>query len=219
MWCLSVKCLFVNGLYIQTSLAVNCLPAASDRYYHTYAQKWWSGKLKKKKKKKKKFFFFFVVVGIFTSGRFCLTHGSAGVGLHFREAPGWSGRVHMYDILFSKIVKSVMNFPKHTCTEIYGAFQQTWFWLKCRFIGLWLHMPVERLSPKVGSIPAFHPVQQNINSLLKYFPYVCLYAFVCTRVWSSDGVHCHQRIWLRASQHMHISSFSGGGSKKWGMKY
>ena len=27
--------------------------------------------------------------------------------------------------LFSKIVKSVMNFPKHTCTEIYGAFQQT----------------------------------------------------------------------------------------------
>ena len=34
---------------------------------------------------------------IFTSGRFCLTPGSAGVALHFREAPGWSGRVHMYD--------------------------------------------------------------------------------------------------------------------------
>ena len=25
---------FVNGLYIQTSLSVNCLPATSDRYYH-----------------------------------------------------------------------------------------------------------------------------------------------------------------------------------------
>ena len=73
------------------------------------------------------------------------------------------------DGLFSKIVKSVMNFPKHTCTEIYGAFQQTWIWLKCRFTGLWLHMPVERLSPKVGSIPAFHSVQQNINNFLKYF--------------------------------------------------
>ena len=41
---LSVKCHFVNGLYIQTSLAVNCLPATSDHYYHTYVQKWWSGK-------------------------------------------------------------------------------------------------------------------------------------------------------------------------------
>ena len=30
------ECHFVNGLYIQTSLAVNCLPATSDRYYHTY---------------------------------------------------------------------------------------------------------------------------------------------------------------------------------------
>ena len=27
VWCLSVKCHFVNGLYIQTSLAVNYLPA------------------------------------------------------------------------------------------------------------------------------------------------------------------------------------------------
>ena len=44
-------------------------------------------------KKKKKIFFFF----IFTSGRFYLTPRSAGVGLHFWEAPGWSGRVHMYD--------------------------------------------------------------------------------------------------------------------------
>ena len=83
-------------------------------------------------------------------------------------------------ILFSKIVKSVMNFPKHTCAEIYGAFQQKWCWLKCRFIGVWLHMPVERLSPEAGSVPAFHSVQQNINSLLKYFPYawsicICLY--------------------------------------------
>ena len=38
-------------------------------------------------------FFFFC---IFTSGRFCLTRRSAEVRLHFREAPGWSGRVHMY---------------------------------------------------------------------------------------------------------------------------
>ena len=53
--------------------------------------------------------------------------------------------------------------------------QQTWFWLKCRFTGLWLHMPVEKLSPKFGSIPAFHSVQQNINSLLKYFPYVYMH--------------------------------------------
>ena len=36
-------------------------------------------------------------------------------------------------------------------------------------------MPVERLSTKVGSIPAFHSVQQNINSLLKYFPYVYMH--------------------------------------------
>ena len=71
-----------------------------------------------------------------------------------------------------------MIFPKHTCTDIYGAFQQTWFWLKCRFTGLWLHVPVERLSPKVGSIPAFHSVQQNINSLLKYFPYVYMHLSV-----------------------------------------
>ena len=42
----------------------------------------------------KKIIFFW----IFTSGRFCLTPGSAGVGPHFREAPGWSGRVHMYVI-------------------------------------------------------------------------------------------------------------------------
>ena len=53
--------------------------------------------------------------------------------------------------------------------------QQTWFWLNCRFTGLWLHMPVERLSPKVGSILAFHSVQQNINILLKYFPYVYMH--------------------------------------------
>ena len=83
------------------------------------------------------------------------------------------------DILFSKIVKSVMNFPKHTHTEMYGAFQQTWFWFKCRFTGLWLHMPVESLNPIVCSILAFHSVQQNFNSLLKYFPYLsicnCLY--------------------------------------------
>ena len=34
-------------------------------------------------------------------------------------------RIKKIDSLFSKIVKSVMDFPKHTCTEIYGAFQQT----------------------------------------------------------------------------------------------
>ena len=55
MWCLIVKCHFINGLYIQTSLDVNCLPATSDCYYHTYVQKWWSGK----KKKKKKIFLYF----------------------------------------------------------------------------------------------------------------------------------------------------------------
>ena len=52
VWCLSVKCHFcqwLNGLYIQTNVAVNCLPATSDRYLHKYAQKWWSGKLLKKK--------------------------------------------------------------------------------------------------------------------------------------------------------------------------
>ena len=32
-------------------------------------------------------------------------------------------------------------------------------------------MPVERLSPKVGSIPAFHSVQQNINSLFSLVLY------------------------------------------------
>ena len=48
--------------------------------------------------KKKKKIFFFVFFCIFTSGRFCLTPGSAGVMPHFREAPGWSGRVHMYAI-------------------------------------------------------------------------------------------------------------------------
>ena len=41
---------FLSGLYIQTSLAVNCLPATSDRYYHKYEQKRWSGKLLTKKK-------------------------------------------------------------------------------------------------------------------------------------------------------------------------
>ena len=28
--------------------------------------------------------------------KFCLTPWSAGVELHFREAPGWSGTVQMY---------------------------------------------------------------------------------------------------------------------------
>ena len=59
------------------------------------------------------FFFFFC---IFTSGRFCLTAGSAGVGLHFREAPGWSGRVHMYahfkgnEILRMKMYKRMESY-------------------------------------------------------------------------------------------------------------
>ena len=96
------------------------------------------------------------------------------------------GKKKKIDILISKIEKSVMNFPKHTCTETYGAFQQTRFWLKCRFTGLWLHMPVERLSPKVGSIPAFHYVQQNINSLLKYFLYI--YVFMHLSVLAYDHV-------------------------------
>ena len=46
------------------------------------------------------------------------------------------------------------------------------------FTGLWLYMPVERLSPKAGFIPAFHSVQQNINSLFKYFPYVYMHLSV-----------------------------------------
>ena len=97
-------CQWLVYLYIQTSLAVNCLLATSDHYYHTYAQKWWSRKLLKKKKKN--FFFFFC---IFTSGRFCLTPGSAGVGLHFREAPGWSGRVHMYVFLSFSILEWILE--------------------------------------------------------------------------------------------------------------
>ena len=42
----------------------------------------------------KKYIYFFF--RIFTSRRFCLTRGSAGVRVHFWEAPRWSGRVHMY---------------------------------------------------------------------------------------------------------------------------
>ena len=49
VWCLSVKCHFCQWLAYSTSLAVKCLTATSDRYYHTYVQKWWSGKLLKKK--------------------------------------------------------------------------------------------------------------------------------------------------------------------------
>ena len=37
------------------------------------------------------------------SGRFCLTRGSAGVGLHFREAPRWSRRVHMYALYMDSV--------------------------------------------------------------------------------------------------------------------
>ena len=92
VWSLSVKCHFCQWLVYSASLAVNCLPATSDRYYHKYAQKWWSGK---------KFFF--------TSRRFCLTPGSAGVGLHFREAPGWSGRVHMYALVILFLSRGVSS--------------------------------------------------------------------------------------------------------------
>ena len=53
MWCLGAKC-----LYIQTSLAVNCLPATSDCYMCNNDG---LENLKKKKKKKKNFFFFFLV--------------------------------------------------------------------------------------------------------------------------------------------------------------
>ena len=98
MWCLGAKCHLVNGLYIQTSLAVNCLPATSDCYMRKN-----DGLENYLKKKKKNFFFFF---GIFTSGRFCLTPGSAGVRLHFREAPGWSGRVHMYAWILTQMFGS-----------------------------------------------------------------------------------------------------------------
>ena len=61
-----------------------------------------------------------------------------------------------------------MNFPKQTCTDISKHDSG----LSAGSLVSGYIMPIERLSPKVGSIPAFHSVQQNINSLLKYFPYV-----------------------------------------------
>ena len=76
MWCLSVKCHFANGLYIQTSLAVNCLPATSEHYYHTYAQKWWSGK-----SLKKKYYFFFCC---------CWYFHIREVPSHSRECGSWA---------------------------------------------------------------------------------------------------------------------------------
>ena len=69
-------------LVYSASLAVNCLPGNKWpilQYIRAKMMVW-----------KKNIFFFF------TSGRFCLTPGSAGVGLHFQEAPGWSRKVHMY---------------------------------------------------------------------------------------------------------------------------
>ena len=72
---------------------------------------------------------------------------------------------------------SIFKDSKISCTEIYGAFQQTWFWLKCRFTGLWLHMPIEKL--------AFHSIQQNINSLLICFTYmsICICLYLCMIKW------------------------------------
>ena len=60
-----------------------------------------------KKKKKKNFS---------TSGRFCLTHGSAGVRLHFWEAPRWSRRVHMYVSNF----QALKFFSSHFSQELWG---------------------------------------------------------------------------------------------------
>ena len=78
--------------FLGTSVGVNCLPAMSmmsaELIYHTYAQKWWSGKLFITKKKK--------YIYIFKSRRFCLTCGSARVRIHFLEAPRWSGPYQMY---------------------------------------------------------------------------------------------------------------------------
>ena len=89
---------FVNALYIQISLAVNCLPATSDQYYHTYVQKWWSGKLFKIKKE------------IFTSGRFCLTCGSRAL------FPGGSRMIregsHMCYEVFMKIPWTVLKLQR-----------------------------------------------------------------------------------------------------------
>ena len=51
---MGAKCHLVNGLYIQTSLAVNCLPATSDCYMRKN-----DGLENYLKKKKKNFFFFF----------------------------------------------------------------------------------------------------------------------------------------------------------------
>ena len=38
----------------------------------------------------------------FSSGRFILPRRSAGVVLHFQEAPRWSWRVHMYQLLWNQ---------------------------------------------------------------------------------------------------------------------
>ena len=69
-----------------TSVAVNCFPAMSAELLleslftihmrqndglENYVQKT----------------FFFFLIDIFASRRFCITRGSAGVGLHFLEAP------------------------------------------------------------------------------------------------------------------------------------
>ena len=76
-------------------------------------------------------------------------------------------------------------------------------------------MPVKRLSPKVGSIPAFHSVQQNINSLLKYFPYVYMHLSVLAH----DQVKCalpqkNLTEGILAYAYLFMSSFFGGGGEK-----
>ena len=54
-----------------------------------------------------------------TSGRFCLTWGSAGVGLHFLEAPGWSGRYHVWWF-------TVLGLHRRLKETMSGRFCLTW---------------------------------------------------------------------------------------------
>ena len=79
-------------------------------------------------------FFFF-----FTSGRFCLTHGSAEVRLHFRAAPRWSGRVHMYVILTAKTVwMPRLSWVFAGCTGHFVGFIMLWImWYAISSVSRW----------------------------------------------------------------------------------
>ena len=99
VWVSSVT--LVSGFYIQTNLVVNCLPAASDRYYHTFAQKWWSGKFN---------FFFFVFSH--PGGSVSLT-GVRELGSIYRRLPDdpgeftcmWVGYLKLFTNSISRVCK------------------------------------------------------------------------------------------------------------------